>query len=474
MRLVSISIVLAVVSLAAACKQTNALYCCTEASCDEIVTCDDPARPFCDHQGEFPAANGVGHTCIGDPLQTECDGPADCTTAERPFCVDNVCVQCEDAADCTAEAAVCSDAHLCEACTLDTDCEDRAGETRCFTDDGVCVACLEAADCTAATAPVCDDADHACRGCRGNAECASEVCMVDSGECAVADDVIYVDVTGAGSGTCTQAAPCNTIALGLAQVGGSRQTIRLRPGLYTGQVMLDSIDVTIIGEPTAIITPAPGQTAVVITDGANVILEGMTIRDATGTGLGVLCSTTGAVPTVILRGTQIRNNTGGGVSINNCNFDLTNNWIVNNGVSTSTVGGVSINSIGVSGTGVLDFNTIYENAAGTGIVPGVTCGSVVADLTFSSNIVFDNEASTQVHADCDFVFSNIGPTAAPGLNNINTAPTFVDLGAGDYHLQSTSAGIDVGDPGPDVATDIDGDVRPIGAAPDIGADEVTP
>ena len=55
-------------------------------------------------------------------------------------------------------------------------------------------------------------------------------------------------------------------------------------------------------------------------------------------------------------------------------------------------------------------------------------------------------------------------------NDVWGNPGFVDPGAGDYHLRLTSAAIDRGiDAG--VTVDIDGDLRPIGPAPDLGADE---
>lgn len=50
-------------------------------------------------------------------------------------------------------------------------------------------------------------------------------------------------------------------------------------------------------------------------------------------------------------------------------------------------------------------------------------------------------------------------------------PSFVAPDAGNYHLRSDSAAVDRGvDAG--VTTDVDGDPRPTGAAPDLGADEV--
>jgi hypothetical protein len=50
-------------------------------------------------------------------------------------------------------------------------------------------------------------------------------------------------------------------------------------------------------------------------------------------------------------------------------------------------------------------------------------------------------------------------------------PAFVDPDAGDYHILASSPAVDAcGDRG--VTTDVDGDPRPVGVAPDIGADEV--
>jgi hypothetical protein len=45
----------------AACTTVDPLYC------DANNACTDPARPFCDLAGEYPASNGVGKTCIPSP-----------------------------------------------------------------------------------------------------------------------------------------------------------------------------------------------------------------------------------------------------------------------------------------------------------------------------------------------------------------------------------------------------------------------
>ncbi len=40
----------------------------TPGYCDENTPCQDPERPFCDLNGEYPASEGVGRTCIPYPL----------------------------------------------------------------------------------------------------------------------------------------------------------------------------------------------------------------------------------------------------------------------------------------------------------------------------------------------------------------------------------------------------------------------
>jgi hypothetical protein len=73
-----------------------------------------------------------------------------------------------------------------------------------------------------------------------------------------------------------------------------------------------------------------------------------------------------------------------------------------------------------------------------------------------------------------FLWARDGATGAE-QNNLTgaTADMFVNAPAGDLHLAtSAAAAIDHADSAADVADDIDGDVRPLGAAQDIGADEL--
>ncbi len=78
------------------------------------------------------------------------------------------------------------------------------------------------------------------------------------------------------------------------------------------------------------------------------------------------------------------------------------------------------------------------------------------------------------------LFSNTINTIGSMTNNdpVYGDPRFVDVTAGDYHIQAGSAAIERGDPagttaagGPAPTTDFDGEGRPVGARVDIGADE---
>ena len=62
-----LSLVLACSASVLACKAYDPLYC------DDNKPCTDPARPFCDLNGDYPESEGVARTCIAEPVM-EPDG----------------------------------------------------------------------------------------------------------------------------------------------------------------------------------------------------------------------------------------------------------------------------------------------------------------------------------------------------------------------------------------------------------------
>lgn len=527
--------------LGSGCNKQDPLYCCTTAeSCsraggDGVITpCTDPDRPYCDDQGYFAE---WGRSCIPQPAGQVCGTAAECP-AGQPVCLDHVCVQCEDDSQC---AQACNTAtHTCQGCTVDEDCAATPDTPRCLAEDGLCVACLGGDDCAADTpvcsahacvactdsegcggdspicldglcvqcvgsedcsgdTPICVDSacvqcaaagdcgdaapiceDNVCRRCRADAECASDVCDEEEGVCLDQDAVLYVARNGAANSMCTREALCSSFGRALDLVSGTRNVIKAAPGTYTGSIEIDGITVTILADGATVQPAAENLTAVSVSGGADATIEGLTITGARGPAAPTGMTCNGASSVLRLRRSIVINNTGGGgISISGCEFSLVNNVIALNGAITSAFGGVSIAQVPIAGLHEFSFNTITGNGGATNAITGVECLGILTPLTFSNNIVFDNQVSgtgTQVggDSDCSWRYSDIGPQTVAGTGNINQDPQFVDVEERDVHLRPTSPARNAADPDATLARDLDGDNRPEGNRHDMGADEVTP
>ena len=163
------------------------------------------------------------------------------------------------------------------------------------------------------------------------------------------------------------------------------------------------------------------------------------------------------------------NGRGGGVRIGICPvFTMTNNIIARNDASARG-SGIAI----AYSDGQLAHNTIAENLAGDGI--GVRVDFSDSDVALTNNIIVShtvgisntNPAST-VEAEYT-LFENNGTDYGTGVNSTYEIPSPAML-LSNYHISPGSAAIDAG-VNAGVFTDIDGDPRPIGPAPDVGADE---
>jgi hypothetical protein len=165
------------------------------------------------------------------------------------------------------------------------------------------------------------------------------------------------------------------------------------------------------------------------------------------------------------------------VSVTDSGFAIRNAFIVGNGNSLATnFGGVRIdNAAGVTPQ-VFEHTTVANNAAlAAADSAGVDC-STGTPLTATSSLVFLTVGGmATASGNCSWAYSNVEGGVPPALddgNNIDADPSFVDVAEGDFHIQPGSPCIDAADPGSDVDVDFDGDARPVGDAPDIGADEV--
>jgi hypothetical protein len=204
-----------------------------------------------------------------------------------------------------------------------------------------------------------------------------------------------------------------------------------------GGSTIDHVVASTAGEAEA--PPAAQSAAAIIADGPTVVTD--TVAYATNNGGGSF-TTPGA------EGLFLEANGGSDV--------------VRNSTIVSAAGslGFALEASGTVGTTVATLQNTIVSGGGNGLVVAEETG-----------------ATMTVNADHDRIS---GETTASGTYNAGAtvtaaAPVFVNAAAGDYReAPNSTATIDQGGPeGPgDPATDLDGDLRTVGAAPDIGADEL--
>jgi hypothetical protein len=145
--------------------------------------------------------------------------------------------------------------------------------------------------------------------------------------------------------------------------------------------------------------------------------------------------------------------TGSGGGVYGC--DLTNCILVDN---ISTNGGGAYQSTLVNCT----------VAANTSTRPG---GGILSCSAANCIIYYDNNGDFYANSS-PLNYCCVPPPAPSGLRNITNAPLFVNLAAGDYHLQSLSPCINSGNNAyVQTTTDLDGNPRSVGGTVDIGAYE---
>lgn len=147
-------------------------------------------------------------------------------------------------------------------------------------------------------------------------------------------------------------------------------------------------------------------------------------------------------------------------------------------IATYEGGGIVVETDGTNL--IIQNNTFYNNMAAKGGGIAIWSGSPV----IRSNIIVKNTASEAgggVYAEWgtptmryNDVWNNSGGNYSgvnPGAHDISSNPRLVDPAHGNFHIASNSPCINKGDPVNFPPTDFEGDHRPHGSAPDIGADE---
>lgn len=193
---------------------------------------------------------------------------------------------------------------------------------------------------------------------------------------------------------------------------------------------------------------------------------------------------------------------GGGMYIRGLDSE-SNPTIIANIISDNSAnwgGGVHFNG-GSGGHGVLISNMIVENTAtgrGGGVLVNQASAPHIVNNTIAGNIApsgagFAFVVSAAMSIRNTIVYHNVGPAiytynSTPGFEycdvsggwvgtgNFDQDPLFVNVIESDYHLSSSSPGIDAGltAAATGVHIDFEGDVRVINSLVDVGADEFAP
>ncbi len=168
---------------------------------------------------------------------------------------------------------------------------------------------------------------------------------------------------------------------------------------------------------------------------------------------------------------------GGGLAVTAGENFIINNLIIQNEATVSGAGLLLFES-----TGHLIHNTLAQNVGGNA---GLTIGggfpsasAYITDTIIVSHTVgifvggsfFQDSAFLEAT-----LWGNETNWAGPGIITTGTInfygdPAFIDTANSDYHIGPNSIAIDSGI-NANISTDIDGDMRPVGAGFDIGADE---
>lgn len=249
-----------------------------------------------------------------------------------------------------------------------------------------------------------------------------------------------------------------------AQLAGSNYTIFVGPGTYGGGITTARTGavpqgVQFLADPTgARTTDAPGE---VIIDGKGKV-QGFNLSNSPGTVIdGFHITNTVDAGIVIKSGSdnlQIKNNVlhdsaGDGIRVqDSSNVVVFDNLLYgNNGVGISIVG-----QGGGSPNATVLNNTVY-NSGGRGLLFGTT-SAASPNAFVRNNVVSGNGGDASIKTvtnprsdlgyDGDFnlvVPPKYIPTNIAGIHDLSVDPQFVDPAHGDFHLETSSPAVDVGD-----------------------------
>lgn len=472
-------VLLVLIETAAACTTRN------KAFCGDGV-CIDPSLPYCDVDGSIA---GSPNTCIA----------VECTPGEIAGCRGDVAITCNPTG---------------------TNFDDTLCPLGCEPDVG-CLACNEDSQCPESS-PVCDSTANQCRGCSADDECVSQVCDVGTGTCVSDANILYAAPTDFGS--CSLAQPCPLDqAVTLATNSDKLPLIRMLPGTYTIPLVVTNptakpLQIVATGATIAVIGDVA---AIAISDGADVVIRGIHTTSQRQIQCG---ASTGAVAALeVQQSTFTAVGQAAQAEIDRCTLRMfdsemaigdedpfvlkTDARLVADRVHIHGSGGPHLIILGNSQRATVEVtNSLLDDVGVFGFIadssgPGtrllfaydtfilrtktldICKGNAVPffSVNFENSIIatlggFDAIESPNAMR-CAFastLLSRQSTSTAPSGTTVGD-PRFVDSTIGDFHLSAESPAVDAAQPGAIApGLDLDGRPRPQGGAPDLGAYEHVP
>ncbi len=391
--------ILAPLILLVGCTTPDALYC------DDITPCTDPARPFCDVNGSFPASSGVGRTCIADPNGGGGDGglpdaePSACTASSQcgnvtPICVEEICTSCVPGSGGDS------------ACTAKDSANPICGG------DGQCHECTRSLNCSEPNFPICDLSTFTCQACDNHEQCGSGACEMETGRCIADADVIHVNVAlgsdGPICGDAADAAACQHLAGdqgAFAKVQGTRRVVVMAPGNYVHDPVLvvDDLQVRIYGNGAQLL-PAGFREgpAMDVSGGSNLQLYDLSLQEGNGgsTGAGVLCENS----QITFNNVTVRENASAGVNASGCALEFHNSEILDN----------LREGMKIDGSDLVMSSTTVKNSSLLGLF------AENSSLQIQRSQIVENEAGGMRMSNTDFILEN-SLIAKNGNKTVNPA-----------------------------------------------------
>lgn len=203
------------------------------------------------------------------------------------------------------------------------------------------------------------------------------------------------------------------------------------------------------------------------TGSKDILLDGVTIHDFRKhqAGAHVDCIGIDDVDGLVIRNSRIRNCEHFGMIFGRdivTNRAARNVTIENNFIDCCGTGYYSLGFAYLEGPALVRNNSL-DLGIGFLVAP-------VSGLEINSNIIPSNNAANCSESGVTWKYNLIGTGKTCGVGDKTGPLGYVDPGSVDFHLKSTSAAINAGDPNSTLATDIDGSPRGANRI-DAGADE---